>query len=177
MRFCVFLCIYADFSNYTPLFSQIPPRTLLEIIDMGGFDFRYSDTDMIILRFIEQYGTGDELMDALREEWPGTYEDENGVTVSNFDKNYEKFKVEEVIDGIYHGSADDLTEWVSTYVEENIILFNEENPELNGCVPLTKELADVLQLLIDKYSLAGVEHAWTKVCCYYRLIGPDIPLK
>ena len=165
--------IYADFSNYTPLFQK---QTLYETIDMGGFDFRYSDTDVVIMKFIEDYGTGEELIEALREEWAGTYEDENGETVSRFEKSYEYYKVDEVIDGIYHGAGEDLTEWVRSYVDENIILFNEENPELNGCVPLTKELADALQMLIDKYSFKGVDHSWTKVCCYYRILGPDVPM-
>ncbi len=163
--------LYADFTDYTPLFNQ----TLERMIDMGGFDFTYSDRDVFILDLIEKHGKGDAFQAALRQEWgDATIEDENGNVISLFDSYYELFKVDEVLQGIYHGSGDDKTEWVRAYMNANIILNNEEHPELNGCVPLTQELAEVLQLLLNKYTFK-VDKSWTKVCCYYQQFGPDVP--
>ena len=163
--------LYADFTDYTPVFNQ----TLEKMIEMGGFDFTYSESDVFILSLIKEHGKGEEFQAALREEWGnGTFEDENGNVISLFDSYYEEYKVDEVLAGIYHGKGGDKTEWVRAYMLEHIILDNAENPELNGCVPLTEELAEVLQLLMDKYTF-NVEKSWTKVCCYYQQFGPNVP--
>ena len=44
-------------------------------------------------------------------------------------------------------------------------------PELEGCVAVDKELGEILQKLMDKYSLSGVENSWTKLCYYYKSLG------
>lgn len=70
----------------------------------------------------------------------------------------------------------DYTEVMKGYLNgDTIILNSTETPELNGCVPVTEELAEILQLLVDAYSFDGVENAWTKMCCFYQHLGPDVP--
>ena len=44
--------------------------------------------------------------------------------------------------------------------------------ERQGCVPVTEELAEILQLLMDKYTFQDVDHSWTKLCYYYDHVGP-----
>jgi hypothetical protein len=34
-------------------------------------------------------------------------------------------------------------------------------------------LAELLQMLMDKYTFAGVENSWTKLCYYYDELGPE----
>ena len=51
------------------------------------------------------------------------------------------------------------------------ILISDENPELEGCIPVDKQLADILQQLMDKYTFAGVDNSWTKLCYYYQYFG------
>ena len=41
-----------------------------------------------------------------------------------------------------------------------------------GCVVVDQELAELLQLLMDKYTFKNVEHSWTKLCYYYETLGP-----
>ena len=50
-------------------------------------------------------------------------------------------------------------------------MINAEGELHDGCVILTKDLADLLQLLMDKYTFENVEHAWTKLCYYYEYLG------
>ncbi len=104
--------IYADFTNYTPIFTDV---TIEQMIDRGVFDFT-----------------------------------ENG--------------------------GEDYTEIMRGYLNgDTIILNSTEHPELNGCVPVTEELANILQQLVDIYSFSGVENAWTKLCCFYQQLGPNVP--
>ena len=37
---------------------------------------------------------------------------------------------------------------------------------------LTKELAEILQMVMDKYTFENVDHAWIKLCYYYDYLGP-----
>jgi hypothetical protein len=48
---------------------------------------------------------------------------------------------------------------------------SEEAPELQGCVAVNAELADLLWKLMDKYTFAGVKNSWTKLCFYYQHLG------
>ena len=45
------------------------------------------------------------------------------------------------------------------------------DPELEGCVAVDAGLAELLQALMDKYSLSGVKNSWTKLCYYYKTLG------
>ena len=44
----------------------------------------------------------------------------------------------------------------------------------NSCeVVVTEELAEILQMLMDKYTFENVDHSWTKLCYYYDYLGPE----
>lgn len=122
-----------------------------------------SENDQFILdkytEFEAQYG--DSWRDGFKALWGASYE-----------AKYIEYKVEEVINGNYHGESYDLTERVKVYIDKMI---TEEdypnNPELYGCVVVDKELAELLQALMDKFTFEGVDHSWTKLCYYYLHIG------
>lgn len=87
------------------------------------------------------------------------YTEENGYT-------YYKLTQEE----IEAMALADCTEYVKTYIEENMI--TDEESELYGCVKVDEQFAKVLQLLMDKYTFADVEYSWAKLCYYYKYVGP-----
>ena len=43
--------------------------------------------------------------------------------------------------------------------------------ELKGCVEVDKRLAEILQMLMEKYTFENVENSWLKVCYYYDHLG------
>ena len=98
-------------------------------------------------------------MEALRNAW-GT----------DFEANYEFYKVEEVFAGIYHGDGEDRTAEMQAYLDK--MIQNSEYLELNGCVPVDARLAELLQMAMDKGTFKGVDQAWQKFCFYYEQLGP-----
>ena len=40
-----------------------------------------------------------------------------------------------------------------------------------GCVVVDERLAEILQLLMDKYTFEGVDNSWIKLCYYYDNIS------
>ena len=84
------------------------------------------------------------------------YTEENGYT-------YYRFTKEEI-------EALDRTEFVKNYIKENMI--TDETSELYGCVKVDAEFGKILELLMDKYTFAGVEYSWAKLCYYFKYVGP-----
>ena len=41
----------------------------------------------------------------------------------------------------------------------------------DGCVVVTEELAELLQMLMDKFTFEGVEQSWRKLCYYFDYMG------
>ena len=152
--------LYADFtfstsSISTPISSGNGVKGLIEL---GAFDFSKDENDTYILTALE-YNGGDQAktVEYLKQQWGEDYE-----------SNYEMFKVDDVFKGIYHGKGEDCTELIKKY-EAQII---KSGPaELQGCVVVTEELADILQQLMDKYTFEGVETSWRKMCYYYEHVG------
>ena len=64
-------------------------------------------------------------------------------------------------DGTY-GDGEDCTAEAQAYAQKMIT-----EGELAGFVPVDARLAELLQMLMDKYTYAGVEYSWLKMCCYY----------
>ena len=52
-------------------------------------------------------------------------------------------------------------------------MYSGSAKERVGCVEVDAELAELLQKLMDKYTFAGVDHSWTKLCYYYDYLGPN----
>lgn len=150
--------VYADFKFTT---AVLPTHSILKAIELGAFDFRYSETDTIVIAKFKEFG-GD--TDACRK----YYEEFWGESYAEWAAIY---KLDEVLAGKYHGVGEDLTDEISAYISK-MISYSSSSPELEGCVPVDAELAKILQAFMDKYSFAGVEHSWTKLCYYYKNIAP-----
>jgi hypothetical protein len=78
--------------------------------------------------------------------------------------------MDDVINGIYHGRVDDYTDEMLAYVAkmENDTV---NNPERQGCVAVTRELAEILDTLIAREVFEDVQNGWLKFCFYYDLLG------
>ncbi len=146
--------IYADLVQSTPLFSQ----SVQQMINMGGFDFSLSELDHIILDYMADYP--DTYVEELKKEWG--------------DELYAEYEeiVRDVENGVYHGTGASLAEEMAEYLEK-MESFEAGAPgsERNGCVAVDERLAEILQLLVDKYTFEGVENAWLKFCYYYDQLG------
>ena len=149
--------VYADFKYATGLFSH----SILEMIDMDAFNFSYNETDQMVMAKLEELG-GD--VNACREYYKNLW----GDSYAEWEAIY---KLEEVLAGKYHGAGEDLTDEINAYVQK-MIAYSSDAPELEGCVPVDEELGEILQALMDKYSLSGVKNSWTKLCYYYKSVAP-----
>lgn len=156
--------LYVDFTGSNGLFSNpiMSYDNVTGMIDMGGFDFTRTEEDEYILSILRAQGNDKEAtINYLKETWDTKYDD-----------YCETYQVEDVLAGRYHGTGKDCTEEIRKYISQ---VDNSANVERNGCVLATKELTDLLQMLMDKYTFSGVEHSWTKLCYYYDYLGPEIP--
>ncbi len=170
--------IYADFSGITSLFSHpiatVPAYNedgslkkdkngkqeyVKGMIDMGGFDFSKTENDLYILSIMEKYN-GDEkkTVDYLKEQWGEEY-----------DAYAKEYQLDDIFAGKYHGKGKDMTAKVKKYVSK--MDSGKGHPERKGCVVVDKELAEILQMLMEKYTFENVDDAWLKVCFYYDHLG------
>ena len=171
--------IYADFTGLTSVFNKPvasvnayddngkvildkngDPVVVKGMIDLGGFDFSKTENDLYILSILEKYDGDQAKANAYLKDYWG----------EDYDANAREYQLEEVFAGIYHGRGEDHTDEIRGYLKKMITTGPEE---LRGCVPMDERLAELLQMLMDKYTFAGVDHSWTKVCYYYEHLGPD----
>ncbi|MBE6678118.1 MAG: TlpA family protein disulfide reductase [Ruminococcaceae bacterium] len=168
--------IYADFTGVTAIFDKPisngyaydengniikdengNPVVVEGMISLGGFDFSKTEDDLYILGYLELNGNDvDATREYLKKMWGDSYDD-----------YAEGYKVDDVLAGIYHGKGEDFSDEISEY-ESKII---KDGSVKDGCVPVDEELAELLQLLMDKYTFEGVENSWLKVCYYYNYLG------
>jgi len=171
--------LYADFTGLTAVFdtpiASVPaydengkpvvdangkPVMVKGMIDKGGFDFSKTEDDLFVLSILEKYdGDEEKTVAYLKEYWGEDYE-----------QNVEVYQLEDVFAGIYHGKGKDYTAEMRGYLSQMITTGAEE---LRGCVPMTERLAELLQLLMNKYTFENVDHSWTKLCYYYDYLGPE----
>ena len=156
--------IYADFQGITSIFDA--PLVTVEtknnagesvtikgLLDKGAFDFSKSEDDMYILAFMANHDNDPEATDAyLRELWGADY-----------DSYAEAYQLKDVYAGKFHGTGDDLTEEIRAYIAK----IETAPVERAGCVAVDERLAEILQLLMDKFTFQGVDQSWLKVCYYY----------
>jgi len=168
--------IYADFSGLTALFNKpiatVPAYNedgsvkkndkgeteyIKGMIDLGGFDFSKDENDLYVLSILEKYnGDQKKADDYLKEYWGEEYE-----------QQAQEYKLKEVFAGKYHGKGKDMTAAIKKYVSKM-----EKSPiERKGCVVVDKQLAELLQMLMEKYTFENVDNAWLKVCYYYDHLG------
>ena len=171
--------IYADFTGITSLFSS-PISTVNAynedgsvkkdengnivkvkgMIELGGFDFTKNENDLYILGIMSKHNTDIEATKAyLKTEWGESY-----------DAYAQEYQIEDVFAGKYHGKGEDLTDEISSYLDDIITSGSEER---RGCVVVTERLAEILQLLMDKYTFEDVDQSWLKLCYYYDYLGPE----
>ena len=147
--------IYAYFDGPTSLFSQ----SLRQAIALNGFDFSKTETDLEIIAYLNRFdGDVDATDEFLREYWGTDYEAQAEI-----------YQLEDVYAGRYHGRGPDLTAEMTAYLDQ--VIYSSSNPELNGCVKVDQRLMELLQLFMEKYTFAGVEDAWQKLCYYYEHLG------
>lgn len=171
--------VYADFTGLTSVFSKTvasvnaydengkvivdkngDPVIVKGMIDLGGFDFSKTENDLYVLSILERYDGDQKKAEAYLKDYWG----------EDYDTNAEEYRLEEVFAGIYHGRGENYTAEIRTYLDKMITTGPEE---LRGCVPVDVRLAELLQMLMDKYTFSGVDHSWTKVCYYYEHWGPE----
>lgn len=163
--------LYADFTGVTNLFSNPiatvegedengDPVEVKGLISLGGFDFQKTEGDLYILAFLEARNND---IDATREYLKTMWGED-------FDANAELYQIEDVFAGRYHGTGEDLTEEISGYLSK---IYKGSAEERVGCVPVDARLAEILQLVMDKYTFENIDHSWTKLCYYYDYLGPD----
>ena len=130
------------------------------MIDLGGFDFSKTEYDLYVLGILDKFnGDQEKTVAYLKSEWGEDY-----------DAYAEEYKLDDVFAGKYHGAGGDMTEDIKAYISKMITSGPKEEI---GCVVVTEELAEILQLLMDKYTFQGVEQSWLKLCYYYDYLGPN----
>ena len=150
--------LYCDFTGIAGVFSNpiMTNQGVKGMIDMGGFDFSKDENDMYVLSIIEAQGSVEAADAYLKELWGEDY-----------DAYAEEYKLKDVFAGKYHGTGKDYTEAIRAYCNKL-----ETSGERKGCVVVTKELAEILQMVMDKYTFEGVDYSWKKLCYYYDYLGP-----
>ncbi len=153
--------LYCDFTGITGVFDT-PIATVGSVkgmIDKGGFDFSKTEMDLYVLNYLNKNnGDAAATKEELKELWGDEYE-----------AYMTEYQVEDVLAGRYHGSGKDMTKAISAFLDD---IIKTGGQEVRGCVVVTKELAEILQLLMDKYTFENVDHSWTKLCYYYDYLGP-----
>ena len=159
--------LYADFTGLTSLFSApiatvkgADGKNVQGMIDKGGFDFSKTENDLYVLSYLKQ---NDNDPDKTREYFKTLWAEE-------YDANVEEYKIEDVFAGKYHGKGPDLTEEIKGYLSK---MYSGSAKEREGCVPVDTRLAEILQLLMDKYTFENVDNSWIKLCYYYDYLGPN----
>ena len=148
--------IYADFVGITPIFDK-PLQTMIK---MNAFDFSKTEDDLFIVNALQLNGNDKaKTKEYLKEQWG-----------ENYETNYADYKVDDVFAGKYHGVGKDYTAKIKEY-EKKIIKSGAK--EQQGCVVMTKELAEILQMLMGKYTFEDVDNSWLKLCYYYDHLGPN----
>jgi len=171
--------IYADFTGITGIFGS--PITTVNaynddgslkkdedgnavkikgMIELGGFDFSKTEEDLYVIGVLNKFdGDQEKTIAYLKSEWGEDY-----------DAYAEQYKLDDVFAGKYHGQGGDRTADIQAYVSKMITSGPKEEI---GCVVVTEELAEILQLLMDKYTFQGVDQSWLKLCYYYDYLGPN----
>ena len=148
--------IYADFSGSTGIFSSSIAGTMIE---QGAFDFSKTEDDSFIVHQLKLHDNDVEATkEYLKEYWGEDYE-----------TYYEEYQCDDIFAGRFHGDGEDLTEEIKTYLSQ----MDTSGTEKDGCVVVTERLAEILQMLMDKFTFEDVDNSWLKLCYYYDHIGPE----
>ena len=190
--------LYADFTGLTTIFQDKPiyseKENVVDMIDAGAFNFALSFEDQYVLNSLAKYNNDkDACREALRAElgvaYDAIYDD---IGFEGASGSVVGYAVEEVLAGKYHGTGKDMTEVIKSYISKIIkvgdtvsvvnedgtamttMVVEEGNPMI-GCVAVDAQLAEVLQMLMDKYVFAGVKNSWAKLCYYHQYFNEATP--
>ena len=159
--------LYADFSNITPIFTR---QSIEQMIELGAFDFTRTEEDQYILNYLALNDNDAEKCDEyLRKMWGDSYAEYAEI-----------YKVQDVYAGIYHGEGEDFTALAKSFAAKKLKV-GDLNGDVKagdariGCVVVTDELAELLQVLMDKYTFEGVENSWIKLCYYSQYFCEATP--
>ena len=159
--------LYADFTGITGVFNTpIASYTnangdlIPGLIEKGAFDFSKTENDLYILGFLER----NDFDTAATEEYL------KAMWGEDFEAYALEYQLDDVFAGRYHGEGEDLTEEIRAYLDKIITTGAEE---LHGCVAVDGRLAELLQLLMEKYTFENVDCSWPKLCYYYDHLGPE----
>ncbi len=145
--------IYADFVN--PVYISHPIAGDNGLLALNAFDFGQNEDDQTVVQLLQMHNNDQEkVIEELKALW-------------GEDMYLEKESlVDDVFNGIFHGGQGNEADVIRKYLG-----MLQVGGERNGCVPVTEELARVLQLLMDKYTFPGVEQSWLKMCYFYKHYG------
>ena len=146
--------LYADFTQLTPIFST----SLKDMIDAGSFNFAMNEEDQFVYTMMKKNNFDADLTRAALVEYWGA---------DAYEYYAEAYMVEDVLAGNYHGVGQDMTEAARAILAQMIT----EEGTAYGCVMVTAEVAELLQMLMDKFTFEGVENSWRKLCYYYDYMG------
>ena len=138
-----------------------------------------TDKDITAEKYLEVFNT--EGKDALKALWdtdfssivPPSSENVSDISEWRFQYFWTYYQMDDISAGKYHGINIDYTEDMLAYVE---LMENDtaNNPERQGCVAVTKDLATILDYLIGREVFEDVKDGWLKFCYYYELLGVPV---
>ena len=159
--------IYLDMVSPSNIFES---NSILELMNSGAFNFAITEDDQWILdyyAYFKEQNAEDPDFDV--EDFKTCMQE---VWGEDFEYYWDLFEPEDVLDGYYHGEGKDYTDVIRKYAEKIY-----KSGELEGCVEVNAELAEALQMLMDKYTFTNEGHSvpnsWIKLCYYYDYMGPD----
>ena len=169
-------------SEYKAKYEEYKVSEVLDKIYHGEKDAdgnpTKSENDEYILGLLKsmssntQYNTKDNFRAFLKNYWGDSHQG-----------YMEEYKVEDVLAGIYHGNGEDYTDDISKYLDKVIkVGYNaqlgttiSEGDERIGCVIVDKNLAELLQIVMDKYTFEDIEYSWAKLCYYHQYFCAETP--
>ncbi len=144
--------IYADFATIIDLGFSL--RTL---IDKDAFDFTVTDLGKPAFDsegyLLYDYFPVDEEGIVSTEPESRRYIDKDGNPIMKSDLHI------------------DMTARITEIYNQNVI---QTEGELQGCIAVDEELAQILQLFMDKYTFRGVANSWQKLCYYYKHVAAPV---
>ncbi len=176
-------------SEYDAKYEEYKVADVLDGIYHGTEDKNgkptVSEKDQYIIDLFEgiaddkNYNNNDNFLAFIKEYWGA----------DSYEEYMETYQVEEVLDGIYHGEKDedgnplDYTDEMKTYLSKVIKAgYNSElketisaNDERIGCVMVDERLAELLTVIMDKYTFEGINYSWAKLCYYHQYFCAETP--
>ena len=71
----------------------------------------------------------------------------------------------------------DYTAKMQEYIDTKMIVsdgvYGSHDTLAAGCIAVDKDMAVMLQYLVDNHSFRGVPNSWTKLCYYFEYLGPE----